>query len=180
MIDQISGVSKTSFPTSLNEPYLLRTSSETRLDTLQSQPTDCLRAIWNFIIQFFSWLFGCDDLHEKNDSLENKIIREIPSLREAVKELRRKIDKLDGFISQNPELRKIVSETLPGYVAQGFAATYIPPSTDHLDPNIPNHELALLKYEQIMLSHELSERMVFIQSDSAVYECFVKYVKENN
>ena len=174
MVDRISGPSQTSFP-SFYEEIDLRTPPVPQRDTLEvSANQDCFCQIWDFVVRFFSCLFCCCEDIPDLDTLENKIAGEILSLTEEVKELRKKLNKLDGFILENPELKKVVSETLPAYLAQGFAANCTRPSTDHLDPNKPVDRSALLKYEKIILSHELEERMVFIRSNPAVYECFVQ------
>ena len=112
---------------------------------------------------------------ESNNSLKEQTMAQSKELRVRIADLEERIKMIDEFVLKRPDLRGVVEEHIEKYgkyIANGSTEVNIVPD----GPDDWIGQCGVLSLKVIDLEHWLNERKRFIESHTAVRECFEKHL----
>lgn len=128
-------------------------------------------------IFMFTRIRGCMPRATYVSPVDRIIQSEYEALQPEVEELRRRIRRIDDFVSRNPELCRIFQETLRDYGR--YYEICIPPDESYAAPiegEEPLARLSRLGHKQVVLEHHLRERMRLITSHPRLLRSFKQHM----
>ena len=112
---------------------------------------------------------------QSKDSLKEQVMAESKQLRVRIADLEARIKMIDQFVLERPDLRRVVEEHIEKYgeyIANGSTGVNI--VANGPDDWIGQYGVLSLKITR--LEHWLNERKRFIESHTAVRQCFEKHI----